>query len=114
MDEGQYMRDGEYRAPPALLRELLDAGETLASIARKHGVEVHRVRYRCRRLGLGELKGKAPNKAALVMALSHPDIPIARIAEAFGCKPSTIGKAAQRHGLPTDERGREALREARS
>ncbi|SFM16128.1 hypothetical protein [Methylobacterium pseudosasicola] len=114
MDEGQYMRDGEYRAPPALLRELLEAGETLASIARKHGVEVHRVRYRCRRLGLGELKGKAPARDALALALSHSDIPLTRIAKAFGCEPCTIGVAARRYGLPTDEAGRRALMEARS
>ncbi len=114
MGAPMYIRDGEYRAPPALLRQLLDMGETRASIARMHGVEEHRVAYRCRRLGIGKPNGRAPNAQALAMALAHTDIPIARIAAAYGCKPSTIAKAAARHGLPTDERGREALRESRS
>lgn len=114
MDGPRYMIAGEYRPPRAVLRRLLDAGETQASIGRLHGVPEHCVRYRCRQFELGKPRGKAPSRAALVMALSHADIPMTEIARAYGCKPSTIAKAAARHGLPTDERGREALREARS
>lgn len=109
-----YVVDGEYRAPRAVLRRLLDAGETQVSIARLHEVPEHCVRYRCAQFGLRKPRGKAPGRDALVMALSHADIPMTEIARAYGVQPSTVAKAAKRHGLPTDEDGRRGLMEARS
>lgn len=108
-----YMTDGEYRPPRAVLRRLLEAGETQASIGRLHDVPEHCVRYRIRQFGLGKPRGTAPGRDALAMALAHADIPVREIARAFGVKASTIHSAARRMGLPTDERGREALRESR-
>lgn len=109
-----YMKDGEYRPPRAVLRRLLEAGETPASIGRMHDVPEHVVRYRCHHFGLRKPRKRAPNRAALVMALSHADISMAEIARAYGVQPSTVAKAAKRHGLPTDEDGRRGLMEARS
>ncbi|MBD8909508.1 hypothetical protein [Methylorubrum zatmanii] len=107
-------RRGEFRASPAVLRQHLAEGEGYADIARRYAVGENAVRYRCRRLGLRELvNGKAPNEAALRMALAMSDVSIKRIAQVFGVEARTIWVAARRYGLPTDERGREALRDAR-
>lgn len=107
-------RRGEFKVPPAELRRHLAAGETYASLSRRYDVGENAIRYRCQRLGLRELvNGKAPGEQALRMALSHSDISIKQIARAFGVEGRTIWAAARRYGLPTDERGREALRDAR-
>lgn len=107
-------RRGEFRASPAVLKRHLAAGEGYAAIARRYDVGENAVRYRCRKLGLRELvNGRAPNEAALTMALAMSDVSIERIAQAFGVEARTIWAAARAYGLPTDERGREALRDAR-
>lgn len=108
------MRREEFRASPAVLRQHLAEGEGYADIARRYDVGENVVRYRCRHLGLRELvNGRAPNEAALRMALSHSDISIKAIARAFGVEARTIWVAAKAHGIPTDQRGRERLRDAR-
>lgn len=107
-------RRDEFRVAPAVLRQHLRDGEGYAAIARRYAVGENAVRRRCRMLGLRELvNGRAPNEAALRMALSHSDVSIKQIARAFGVEGRTIWTAAKRYGLPTDERGREALRDAR-
>lgn len=104
----------EFRASPAVLRQHLQDGDGYADIARRYDVGENAVRYRCRQLGLRELvNGRAPGEAALRMALSHSDLPIKTIARALGVESRTISRAARAYGLPTDERGREALRDAR-
>ncbi|CAX22075.1 protein of unknown function [Methylorubrum extorquens DM4] len=108
------MRRDEFRVPAAVLRQHLAAGEGYAEISRRYDVGENAVRYRCRRLGLRELvNGRAPSEAALRMALSHSDIPLKAIARAFGVEASTLTRAARLYGLPTDEIGREQLRDAR-
>lgn len=105
---------GEFKAAPAVLRQHLQDGDGYAAIARRYEVAEDVVRYRCRRLGLRELvNGKAPNEAALRMALAMSDVSLKRIAQVFGVEARTIWAAARRYGLPTDERGREQLRDAR-
>lgn len=106
-----------YKAPAAELRKLLDAGEGYASIGRLHGVAENRVRYRVTRLGLRgtrQPQGGMPNEAALRMALRHADLSLKQIARSFGCEAQTIARGARLYGLPTDRRGRLALREDRS
>lgn len=104
----------EFRVAASVLRQHLRDGESYAAIARRYEVAEGVVRYRCRRLGLRELvNGRAPGEQALRMALSHSDISIKQIARAFGVEGRTIWAAAKRYGLPTDEIGRERLRDAR-
>lgn len=104
----------EFRASPAVLRQHLAAGEGYAAISRRYDVCENAVRRRCRLLGLRDLvNGKAPGEAALRMALSHSDIPLKQIARAFGVEAQTIKRAARLYGIPTDEIGRERLRDAR-
>ncbi|MFE1597378.1 hypothetical protein [Methylobacterium sp. ID0610] len=108
------VRREEFRVAPAVLREHLAAGEGYADIARRYAVGENAVRYRCRKLQLRELvNGRAPNEAALQMALAMSDVPLKRIARIFGVEVRTINRAARLYGLPTDERGRERLRDAR-
>ncbi|HEV2545318.1 MAG TPA: hypothetical protein VGU70_21430 [Methylobacterium sp.] len=107
-------RRDEFQVAPAVLRQHLREGEGYAAIARRYDVGENAVRYRCRKLGLRELvNGRAPNETALTMALAMRDVSIKRIAQAFGVEARTIWAAARAYGLPTDERGREALRDAR-
>lgn len=104
------MARDEYRAAPAELRRLLSAGEGYASIARRYDVGPNTVRYRVRKLQLPvRANGRAPNEAALRMALSHSDISLKEIARNFKCSAQTIAAAARSYGLPTDRRGRESL-----
>lgn len=106
-----------YKAPKSELRRLLDEGEGYASIGRLHGVAENRVRYRVTKLGIRGTKqpqGAMPTEAALRLALRHPDLTLKQIARAFGCQAETITRGARRYGLPTDRRGRLALREDRS
>lgn len=108
------MRREEFRVPAATLRQHLAAGEGYAAISRRYAVGENAVRYRCRKLGLRELvNGRRPSEAALRLALSHSDIPLKVIARSFGVEAATITKAARAFGIPTDERGRERLRDAR-
>lgn len=104
----------EFRVAPAVLRQHLADGEGYAAISRRYAVGENVVRYRCRKLGLRELvNGRAPNEAALRMALAMSDVPMKRIAQAFGVEYATIRKSARLYGLPTDQVGREALRDSR-
>lgn len=104
----------EFKVPAAVLRQHVAAGEGYAAISRRYDVGENAVRYRCRRLGLRELvNGKAPGEAALRMALSHSDIPLKQNARAFGIEAGTLTRACRAYGIPTDELGREQLRDAR-
>ncbi|MCJ2136862.1 hypothetical protein MKK69_22890 [Methylobacterium sp. J-026] len=106
-----------YRAPKAELRRLLDQGEGYASIGRLHGVHENRVRYRATKLGLRgttQPQGEMPSEALLRLALRQPDLTLKAIAKLFACQAQAIARGAKRYGLPTDRRGRLALREDRS
>ncbi|MGU3286075.1 hypothetical protein [Methylobacterium mesophilicum] len=106
-----------YKAPKAELARLLGAGEGYASIGRLHGVAENRVRYRATKLGIRdtvEPQGEMPSEALLRLALRQPDLALKAIAKMFGCQAATISRGARRYGLPTDRRGRLALREDRS
>jgi hypothetical protein len=110
------MSDTGYRRPPAQLRQLVSEGAGYAAIARLDDVPVHVVRYRARRSGavVGRPKGRAPNRAVLEMGLAQVDLTLKALAKAWGCQAGTVARVAKLHGLPTDEAGRRALREARS
>lgn len=104
----------EFRMPAAELRRRFAVGESYASVAREAGVGAQAVRYRSERLGLRvRVRGERPSREALIMALSHSDIPIVTIARALGVESQTIRRAAIAYGLPTDEPGRRALMESR-
>ena len=104
----------EFRMPEAELRKRIRAGETYAAIARDRDVGENAVRYRARKLGVADLvNGKRPNRAALEMALAQSDVSIKALARRFGVTPSTLSKVAREYGMPTDQVGRERLRNSR-
>lgn len=104
----------EFRTPAAELRRRFAAGESYASVAREAGVGAQAVRYRSERLGLRErVRGERPSREALIMALSHSDIPIVAITRALSVEAQTIRRAAIAYGLPADKPGRRTLMESR-
>lgn len=107
-------RRPEFKLPAARLKVHLAAGENYVAISRRYDVGEKAVEYRCRRLGLRDrVRGTRPSEEALRIALSHSDIPIKAIARSFGVEAATITRAARTYGIPTDEIGRERLRDAR-
>lgn len=107
-------RRPEFRLPAARLREHLAAGENYVAISRRYDVGEKAVEYRCRKMGLRDrVRGTRPSEEALRLALSHSDIPIKAIARTFGVEAATITRTARSYGIPTDEIGRERMRDAR-
>lgn len=105
-------RRPRFRASKGELEALLAEGQTYAGIARLHGVRPDQVRTRCigLRLSPSTTNGKIPDDSVLRFALSAVDIPISKIAAAWGVDADHLARAARRRGLPTDRAGRAVLR----
>lgn len=108
-----------FRISRAELQRRLETGERYSEIGRAYGVSRVVVRRRAHAFDLvAELRAPRPDapppsEAGLRMALAHADIPLNRIAAAFGVHPNIVKRAAKSYGLPIDPAGRAALAKGR-